>query len=225
MNNFGYPYSFRIPGLILGFIIIIFTASLFSVEIGRLYKGSFNYGRNASNVTFQFLLYPDTIIGYNGDKSNIKPENHYLWPWSTPTLLFSLVFFLTGAIGIIGGQRESYISILTFFIWSLISSCLIIFLIASYSTTIAGWKSIYDTNDDNSIPDVVKTDKKFSNACLALSCVLFLIFILSLVLAGKSIDVCKRKAYPRSNRYGYLPKQDTPRSNHRAFTPTFGRFN
>lgn len=208
VNSNGYLYSFRKPGLVLGCFIILFTAALFSVELGRLYSGSINRGRNDSNVTFQYALDPDTIVGYNGDISNIKPANYWTWPWSTATLFFSLVFFISGALGIISSQRESYTSILTFFIWSLVSLCLMIFLIATYSTIIAGWKSIYGTNDMPHFPTI---DKNFSIACLALSCALFLIFVISLIKAGSRIAVCTRKVYPpRKAGYGYLQDMGTP---------------
>jgi hypothetical protein len=205
MYNHGYLYSFRTSGIILGCFILLFTAGLLSTELGRLYSGSNNHGRNNSNGTFEYLMYPDATIGYNGIISNPKTENRWIWPWSTATLLFSLVFFTAGIFGIISGQRESYSSILTFFICSLLSVCLMIFLIATYSTIIAGWKSIYG----NSMPYYPNIDRKFSIACLVLSCVLFIILLISLILAGRNINVGTRKRFSRP--YGFLPGLVTPR--------------
>jgi len=225
MYNNGGSYSFRKPGIILGCFILLFTAALLSTELGRLYSGSNNRGQNSSNETFQYLMFPDATVGYNGDISNPKPENRWIWPWSTATLLFSLVFFTAGVLGIISGQRESYSSILTFFICSLLSICLLIFLIATYSTIIAGWKSIYGS----SLPYFPNIDRKFSIACLVLSCLLFIIFLTSLILAGINIKVCTRKAFPRKtagyhNLVGQGTPQMGPRTPQMARTPRPGPF-
>jgi hypothetical protein len=205
-------YSFRINGIILGCLIILFAAALLSIELGRVYSGSINRGRNDSNDSFQYLIFPEAAIGFNGDLNNPKPENRWIWPWSTATLLFSLLFLITGAIGITSGQRESYTSILTFVICLILSICLLIFLIATYSTIIAGWKSIYGTYDGNSMPSFVRIDRDLSAACLAVSCVLFIILLISLIWAGITIRMCTRKHFQRSNiAYGRLVGLDTPR--------------
>jgi len=190
-----YSYSFRISGIILGSLILFFTAALFSTELGRLYTGSNNRGRMDSNVTFQYLMYPEATIDINGYYYNPKVENRWMWPWSTATLLFSLVFFTAGILGIISGQRESYSSILTFFICSLLSICLLIFLIATYSTIIAGWRSIYGTSNGDLMSRYTRIDRDLAIVCLSMSCVLFLIVLVSLILSGRSIDLCTRKTF------------------------------
>ncbi|CAF2401388.1 unnamed protein product [Rotaria sp. Silwood2] len=197
-NNQNYP-SFRVTGIVLGCLVLLFTATLLSIELGRLYSGSNNRGRNDSNETFQYSIFPDTVIGYNGNIINPKLENRWMWPWSTATLLFSLLFFTTGVIGIISSQRQNYSSILTFFICSLLSLCLLIFLIATYSTIIAGWKNIYGTNEGDSISSFVRIDKNLSSASLAVSCGLFIILLTSLILTGRTINACTRKEIPRVN--------------------------
>jgi hypothetical protein len=188
-------YSFRVPGIILGCLIIFFTLALFSTEIGRLYTGSNNRGRSDFNVTFQYLMYPEKVIDYNGYAYNPKLENRWMWPWSTATLLFSLVFLTAGILGIISGQRENYASILTFFICSLLSICLLIFLIATYSTIIAGWKSIYGTSNGDAMTRFTRIDRDLSIVCLSISCVLFLILLISMIVSGICIRLCTRKHF------------------------------
>jgi hypothetical protein len=193
MPGSQYSYSFRISGIILGCLIIFFTLALFSTEIGRLYTGSNNRGRGNSNTTY--LMYPEKIIDYNGYPYNPKVENRWFWPWSTATLLFSLVFLTAGILGIISGQRENYSSILIFFICSLLSICLLIFLIATYSTIIAGWRSIYGTSNGDLMTRYTRIDRDLSIVCLSISCVLFLIFLLSMILSGRNIELCTRKSF------------------------------
>jgi hypothetical protein len=192
MGPSPYIYSFRLPGIILGSLIIFFTLALFSTELGRLYTGSNNRGRNDS---IQYLMYPELTIDINGNYYNPKTENRWMWPWSTATLLFSLVFLTAGVLGIISGQRESYSSIITFFICSLLSICLLIFLIATYSTIIAGWRSIYGTSNGNLMTRFTRIDRDLSIVCLSMSCVLFIILLISMILSGRSIDLCTRKNF------------------------------
>ncbi|CAF3330881.1 unnamed protein product [Rotaria socialis] len=192
-HNYQKCYAFRASGITLGCLIFLFTAGLLSTEFGRLYAGSNNRGRNDSNVTFIYSIFPDPINYFNGNSINLKLENRWMWPWSTATLLFSLVFFATGVLGIISGQRESYSSIITFFICSLLSIFLLIFLIATYSTIIAGWKSIYGVIGGQSISKFVRIDQILSIVCLIISCLLFIIFLISLIVAGRTIDACVRK--------------------------------
>lgn len=188
-------YSFRIPGIILGSLLLFFTLVLFSTELGRLYTGSNNRGRNDSNVSADYLMYPGSVVDFNGYYYNPKVENRWMWPWSTATLLFSLVFVTAAVLGLISGVRESYSSILFFFIAALLSICLIIFLIASYSTIIAGWRSIYGTSDGNAMPRYARIDRDLAIVCLAMSCVLFVLLLISMILSGRTIDLCTRKDY------------------------------
>ncbi|CAF1355499.1 unnamed protein product [Adineta steineri] len=188
-------YSFRTFGIILGALILFFTLALFSTELGRLYSGSNNRGRNDSNVTYEYLMYPERTIDINGYYYNPKIENRWMWPWSTATLLFGLIFFATGVLGIVSGLRESYSTILSFFVCSLLSICLTIFLIATYSTIIAGWKSIYGTSDGDLMTRYTRIDRDLSIVCLSMSCVLFLVFLASMILSGGTIDLCTRKNF------------------------------
>jgi putative effector of murein hydrolase LrgA (UPF0299 family) len=188
-------YPFRLPGIILGCLILFFTLALFSTELGRLYTGSNNRGRGYSNETRQYLMYPELTIDVNGYYYNPKLENRWMWPWSTATLLFSLVFLTAGVLGLISGQRESYSSILAFFICSLLSICLLIFLIATYSTIIAGWKSIYGTSDGNLMTRFTRIDRDLAIVCLSMSCVLFPIFLISMIISGRRVDLCRRKPF------------------------------
>ncbi|CAF0987229.1 unnamed protein product [Adineta steineri] len=203
-NNNGYGYSFRWHGFILGCLIILFSAALLSSELGRIYTGSINRGRNDSNVTYQYLIDANVVIDFNGDIRNPKSENRWIWPWSTATLLFSLVILLTGALGITSGVRQSYSTILTFFVGLLVSIFLLIFVIATYGTIIAGWKGI-DNSNGGFVSSFERNDKSFASACLAISCVLFIILLISLVLSGRTIHICKQKDYPRPNTPGYTP--------------------
>jgi hypothetical protein len=188
-------YSFRLTGIILGCLILFFTLALFSTELGRLYAGSNNRGRNDSNGISHYFMYPELTIDINGNYYDPKIENRWMWPWSTATLLFSLIFLTAGVLGIISGQRESYSSILTFFICSLLSICLLIFLIATYSTIIAGWRSIYGTSNGNLMPYFPRIDRDLSIVCLSMSCVLFLILLISMILSGRCINLCIRKNF------------------------------
>ena len=192
MQSHLYQFSFRLPGRIFGVLIVFFALALFSVELGRLYAGSINRGRNGS----AYSLYPDTVIGFNGNQQNPRIENRWMWPWSTATLLFGLVFVFTGALGIVGGQRESYSTILAFFITSIVSECLLIFLIASYSTIIAGWRSV----------SLSGLDRDLAIVCLIISSLLLLLFAAALLCTGRSIDICTRKYLsPLTDSYYRLP--------------------
>lgn len=192
-------YSFRWTGIILGSLILFFTLALFSTELGRLYTGSNNRGRNDTNVTKEYLMYPESTIDLNGNYYNPKIENRWMWPWSTATLLFSVVFLTAGVLGIISGQRESYSSILIFFICSLLSIFLVIFLIATYSTNIDGWKSIYGTSNGDAMSRFTRIDRDLSIVCLSMSCVLFIILLISMIISGRSIDLCTRKTFLHGN--------------------------
>ena len=192
-------YGFRVPGLVLGCLVIFFTLGLFAVELGRVFSGSTTRGRTDETTTIQYLIYPDTVVGYNGNSQNFKLENRWVWPWSTATLLFTFVFLATGAVGIVSAMRDNYASILCFFMTGILSICLTTFLIAVYATIIAGWKSIYGTSDGAAMPRFPRIDRDLSIVCLVLTCILFLILLVSLILSGKRIDACKRKRFPSAN--------------------------
>ena len=190
MQGNQYRFTFHLPGRLFGGLIIFFALGLFSVELGRVYAGSINRGRNDSSFNAsQYSLYSDTVIGFNGNRQNPKIENRWIWPWSTATLLFSLVFVVTGALGFFAGQRESYSSILVFYICSIVSVCLLVYLLATYSTIIAGWRSLYG----NSLPQFSRLDRDLSIACLIISSLLFILISTALVHTGRSIDICTRK--------------------------------
>ncbi len=72
---------------------------------------------------------------------------------------------------------------------------------------IAGWKSIYG----DSLSHYPNIDKQFSIACLVISIVLFIIFLISLISDGKFINVCTPKILSRSRSgYQHLVGQGTP---------------
>ena len=203
-------YTFRLKGFILGCLIIFFAAALFSIEVARVYTGSINRGQNDSNTSFQYLINPDVIIGFNARYTNNRLENRWVWPWSTATLLFSLILFTTGAFGIYSGVRQSYSAVLIFFISLVLSLCLMVFLIITYATILAGWKELYGTSQDT-MPSFVRMDKNLSSACLAISCVLTLLLFISLIISGTKIRVCTEKNYPTPIRgYQRLPTMFTP---------------
>lgn len=195
MSPSRYAYSFRTPGWILGACILFFTCALVATELGRLYSGSNNRGNGEVNSTGEYLMYPNNYLGFNQSPWNVKVENRWMWPWSTATLLFSLLFFTTGLFGIISGQRENYPTILTFFILALVSFCLLIFLIASYSTIIAGWRSIYGTGDGNRMSRYDRIDRDLAIVCLSVCCVLLILNFLSLIAAGRTIDLGEGKDF------------------------------
>jgi len=228
MRNNIYSYQFRSNGIILGCLIVFFSAALLSTELGRIYSGSITYGRNDTNTTFQYLISPNQIIGFNGNVFNPKIENRWIWPWSTATLLFGLIILTTGALGITSGVRQSYSSILTFFIGLILSICLLIFIIATYATILAGWRSIYGTSR-SSMPSYVRIDHDFSSGCLAISCVLFIILLVSLILSGRTINACTQKENPRPfYKYGRFIENGTPllrpRTPQSPRTPRLGAF-
>ena len=210
MFNNQYRYLFRTVGIVLGCLILFFSLALLSIEIGRIYSGSINHGRNDSSDAYEYLIFPGLVIDYNGASYNPKIENRWMWPWSTATLLFSFVFIITGVLGITSGLKESYTIILTFFICSLSSICLLIFLIATYSTIIAGWKSIYGTYNGNLMPRFPRIDRDLSIVCLVISCLLFIIVLISFILSGRHINVCTRKQFPPSrNEYERIQAPNT----------------
>ncbi|CAF0982006.1 unnamed protein product [Rotaria sordida] len=210
-----YIYSFRLTGIILGSLILFFTIILLSTELARLYNGSNNYGRNETNITMKYLMYPGNTIGMNEKIQNRKIENRWMWPWSTATLLFSLIFISAGIFGIISGQRENYSLILTFFILSLLSICLLIFLIATYSTIISGWKSIYGINHENLMTNYTRIDRDLSIVCLSICCILFIILLISMILSGISIDLCTRK--------NFFEEENEPDNLVNPYKATFGQ--
>jgi len=202
----NYSSSYRLKGILLGICIVFFAATLISIEIGRIFSGSITHGQNISNQS-QYLIYPSNVVGFNGNQQNPMIENRWIWPWSTATLLFGLVFFLTGVTGIASGQTQSYSGILTFFICLIVSTSFDVFLIATYATIIAGWKSIYN----NELPQYAKIDWSFSIACLAICCLLLILFLISLYISGIIINICTRKPPTiASVPYGFVPLQGTP---------------
>ena len=54
----------------------------------------------------------------------------------------------------------------------------------------------------------VRIDRDLSSACLAISCILFIILLTSLILAGITIDLCTRKDFPK---YEHVYGVGTPR--------------
>ena len=79
--------------------------------------------------------------------SNYPIQDKYIWPWSHPALLFSLVIILAGFIGIISSYRRTYISIFALFTTSLFAMFFCIFLITYYSIH-AHWH-LYFNNSNN----------------------------------------------------------------------------
>ena len=205
MLRIGYSYSYRLPGWILGSFLVFFSVSLFAIELARIYAGSTNRGRDNSTTTNgQFNLYPDNTLGSSSFVGNVKLENRWTWPWSTPTLLFALLFLVASVWNCVTAQRESYASILSVFISSIVSLCLLVFLIANYSTIIAGWREIYGTYDGSAMTRYARLDRTFAATCLAISCVLFLLFLGSLIASGRSINACSRKVLP-SKSTSFVP--------------------
>jgi len=138
-------------------------------------------------------MYPDLTVGRNGFAYNNKPENRWMWPWSTATLFFGLIFISTGILGIISGTRQTYTTILSFFIASIVSLFLLVFIIASYSTIVAGWRSIYGTSYGNAMPLYPHIDRDLAIACLSIACVLCLTIFASIIVAGLAIEACTPK--------------------------------
>ena len=191
MSPDRYSYNFRRMGLLLGLLVLFSTVALISTELGRLYTGSVSRARMDLNDSVEISFYPNRIVGFNGNLFDGKIENRWMWPWSTATLFFSLLFFATGILGLISGQRETYSTILTFFICSLVSLFLLIFLIISYSTTIAGWKTIYP----DQMPRYARVDRDLSIVCLSMSCFLWLLQLINVILSGMTIDLCSEKTF------------------------------
>jgi hypothetical protein len=160
-------------------------------------------------------MYPDQAIGDNGFSYNNKPENRWMWPWSTATLLFGLVFIMTGFLGIISGQRQTYSAILSFFVASIVSFFLLVFIIATYSTIIAGWRSIYGTSNGNAMALYPRIDRDLAIACLSIACVLMLIVFASIIVAGMAIEACTPK-YPAmgDNDQQQMVAPGTPPAGH-----------
>ncbi|CAF2523944.1 unnamed protein product [Rotaria sp. Silwood2] len=215
LSRSQYIYSFRLSGIILGSLILFFTIILLSTELGRLYNGSNNRGRNESSPISTYSMYPGNTVGINEKIQNRKLENRWMWPWSTATLLFSLIFITAGVFGIISGQRENYSLILTFFIFSLLSICLLIFLIATYSTIISGWKSIYGTSNEDLMTNYTRIDRDLSIVCLSMCCVLFIILLVSMILSGISIEICTRKKF--------FVEENDPDNLISSYKPNFGQ--
>ena len=138
MQSHLYRFSFRLPGRIFGILIVFFALALFSVELGHLYAGSVNRGRNGS----AYSLYSPVLWA-------LSPVNERAIRRSWPFLITSLV-----------------------------SGCLLIFLIA-------GWRSIYT-------PGV---DRDLAIVCLTKSSLLLLLFAAVLLCTRRSIDVCTRKHF------------------------------
>ena len=140
------------------------------VEVARIFEGSLNRGtvmafylypnynadKNSQNTlisTFQkaftnnladkgIVTFSATpVSGKTG--SNYPIQDKYIWPWSHPALLFSLLVIAAGGIGVLSGFRKTYTSIFAFFTLSLLSALLCTFLIAYYAI-IAHWHLYYN---------------------------------------------------------------------------------
>jgi hypothetical protein len=201
-----HTYKFRLSGLILGSLILICTLGLLTIELSRLYAGSNNrvheHVVNRSSDTF---IYSNVIPIYNDSRWNMKIENRSIWPWSTATLLFSLLFLTTGLIGIISGQRETYATILAFLVCSLLSLCLIVFLLVSYSTTITGWRTIYGKGNDYAMSRYARIDRDLAIVCLCLCCFLWILQVLSVILACRTIEICRQKTFDHGENLSRNP--------------------
>jgi hypothetical protein len=76
------------------------------------------------------------------------------------------------------------------------------FLIVTYSTIIADWKSIYGTSDESSMPHFSNIDRKYSIARLALSCVLFKEFVRPTNRYEYLTGLGTSRIIPRTSRLG-----------------------
>jgi hypothetical protein len=123
------------PGKILGALFLILLVAMFCLEVARVFTGPLN-----KNPLTSYGLYPGNIFyppRFNLDTSfNIEREQHFVWPWSTPFLLFSLLPFLAGLFGVMSGRRGTYSMIYLFFTFSLLTLVAMPYIVAYYSINI-----------------------------------------------------------------------------------------
>lgn len=195
----GYSYSFYLTGIILGSLILLLSLALLSIEITRVYRVSTAHGSINLKGTSEYLNNENISIAENVLVQMAKSKNNWLWPWSTPAMIFSIVFIATAIMGIVSGLRENYPTILAFFICSLLCIFLLIFVIASYSITIAAWNSTYGIILRNLMQTYANFDRNMAIAGLSLSCVLFPLLLASIILSGLAIDLCRRKDFTQED--------------------------
>jgi hypothetical protein len=75
---------------LFGIFFIILSMVLLTCELARLFTGSLN-----KNPITSYGLYPNNIYYppfYRADTTfNIERRHQYMWPWSSPTLIFSIL--------------------------------------------------------------------------------------------------------------------------------------
>ena len=140
----------------------------------------------------QILEYPRI---YNGPTNDVAGRDLYensnyfqhWWPWTYAASCFGLLTFFAGLMGIIAGRRRSYASIFTFFILSLLSFLLSIYLIVYFSIIVGVYRSVRRTTSAESV------GFGLAGTQLALACVNFLLSLISAIVSGRAIDLCTPK--------------------------------
>ena len=128
------------PGTLFGLILLLLVVAIFCVETARIFNGSVNMNPRASYGLYGGNVYSPPHLNGTSRISraglNVERGDHYLWPWSSPALLFLVPLLLASLFGICAGQRGTYSMIYLFYAFSLITFLLSPFLIGFFSVRI-----------------------------------------------------------------------------------------
>lgn len=220
-NAFWKNYGFQ--GLVLGAALALLGSAMIPIEISRIIQGSLNrlktgsyllypnYNRVRNQASSQIQNFIPDVLGNRAADladagivprnslgvagiNNFPIQDKYLWPWSHAALLFSLVTVAAGILGILSSCRRTYTSIFAFFVLSLLSGFLSIFLIVYFATHVYWQKQQNDINRLNFY--FHNLDHALGVTMLVLSALTCVISFFSTLLACCSAGVCLGRKAP-----------------------------
>jgi hypothetical protein len=123
------------PGLVGGILFTLSLLLLVTLELARIYTGSTN-----KNPLTSYGIYPNNLYSNRGENTNVglnrERQHHFMWPWSSASLLFSSLVLLAAIFGFVSWRRGTYSMIYMFFTFSLLSFIVTPYTIAFYAVNI-----------------------------------------------------------------------------------------
>jgi uncharacterized membrane protein len=136
-DSSGYDRAYHgyTPGLVGGILFTLFLLLLLTLELARIYTGSTN-----KNPSTSYGLYPNNLYSKRGENTNVglnsERQHHFMWPWSSAPLLYSILVMLAAIFGFVSWRRGTYSMIYMFFTFSLLSFIVLPYIIAIFSVNI-----------------------------------------------------------------------------------------
>ncbi|KAL7672922.1 hypothetical protein ACOME3_007798 [Neoechinorhynchus agilis] len=209
------------PAAVIGCCLGFFGLLITVLEIARLFSGFEN--RGCVNGTSGWRIYQNSYLQNNFPTLPLPPglfygnflpvSPHFVWPWTRPGILFGLLLLATGILGCISARRRSYSSIMAFYVCSLLSFFLLIFLIGYYSVAIHYYKR---NTTCSFIEGNTKRSPFYRNSLgLAISILSFALFALlfslcAIALAAAAMSLGRRKGSPNLRQQFRGPRGPVP---------------